>query len=190
MSQKDRIKWENKYKQNPNLLEIRPPSGAVVKYFDKCSGNMALDLACGAGRNTLFLEEKGFYIDAVDISETALKILAGRIKSGRVNIISADLDSFSIDKKYDLIIKCNYLDRELINRAKEALKSGGVMVVESYVEDDENQKRDSNPAFLLNKGELPGFFKRGFEILEYNEFWNESYEKYRMKKAFIAVKKY
>lgn len=190
MALKDKIKWDSKYSSNRNLLNPRDPSAAVVKNYKECSGNRALDLACGAGRNSLFLEEKGFCVDAVDISHVALDILKSRIKSSRVNIIESDLDAFILNEgEYDFIVKCNFLDRELINRAKKALRVGGVMVVETYVEDRENEKKDSNPNFLLEKGELLEIFKSGFEMLEYKTFWNESFEKYRMKKASIAVKK-
>ena len=190
MSIEDKIKWDKKYQNNSELLEKREPSETVVKFAKECKGDMALDLACGSGRNTLFLEEQGFFVDAVDISKIALDTLKSRVKSSRVNIIEADLDEFEIKKdKYDLIVKCNYLDRDLIARAKEALKKDGIIVIETYIEDRDNEKKDSNPNFLLKKDELPEIFKNGFEILEYKTFWNESFEKYRMKKAAIAARK-
>ena len=186
----DKIKWDKKYSENSELLARRAPSEAVVKYYKMCSGKRALDLACGAGRNTIFLEEKGFFIDAIDISQIALNTLKSRAKSERVKPILADLDRFDLGKDcYDLIVKCNFLDRGLIERAKEALKIGGIMIVETYMEDPKNQKQDSNPNFLLQKDELLEIFKEGFEVLEYRTFWNESFEKYRMKKASIAAKK-
>ncbi len=190
MAVEDKIKWDKKYSEKSDLLAPREPSKAVVKYYTECSGNRALDLACGAGRNSLFLEEKGFYVDAVDISKLALEYLHERIKYNKINPILADLDEFYLgEERYDFIVKCNFLDRELIERAKKALKIGGVMVVETYLEDEENEKKSSNPNFLLKKGELLEIFKIGFEILEYKTFWNESFEKYRMKKASIVVKR-
>jgi hypothetical protein len=83
----------------------------------------------------------------------------------------------------------NFLDRDLIVRCYEALKDGGIFVVEPYMEDDENEKKDSNPDFLLKEDELILMFYNGFKRLEYEEFWNEDYEKYRMKKQAIAVQK-
>ena len=190
MAEQDRVKWNSKYSKNSDLLLPREPSQAVQKYYSECSGKRALDIACGAGRNTLFLEEKGFSIDAVDISQIALDRLKSRAKSERVKPILADLDRFDLGKEcYDFIVKCNFLDRELIEQAKEALHVGGIIIVETYMEDSKNQKQDSNPNFLLQKDELLEIFQVGFEVLEYKTFWNESFEKYRMKKASIAVKK-
>ena len=190
MALEDKIKWDKKYQENSDLLNIRPPSKILTKHINECSGNVALDLACGAGRNTIYLLEHGFRVDAVDISKVAIERLKSRVNSNNLNAIVADLDDFELGKdSYDLIVKTNFLDRALIKRAKKALKSGGIMVVETYMEDKDNQKKNSNPNFLLKKDELLEIFKEGFEVLEYKSFWNESFEKYRMKKAAIAVKK-
>ena len=190
MSQKDRTKWNRKFSEMPDLLAPRPPAELVEKYLHEASGKNALDLACGGGRHTLFLSEHGFQVDAVDISAVALEKLSMRVDMERVSLIEADLDDFVLHEgKYDLIVKTNYLDRGLITRAKKALKQGGIFIVETYLADAENEKKDSNPDFLLQKDELPRIFSEGFEILEYREFWNEPYEKYRMKKAAIAARK-
>ena len=190
MSQKDRIKWNRKFSEMPDLLALRPPSAMVERWFHEARGKKALDLACGGGRHTRFLSKQGFEVDAVDISSVALEKLSEYVDKKRVRLIEADLETYALPKaQYDLIVKTNYLDRDLIERAKVALKRGGIMIVETYMADPENEKRDSNPDYLLQSGELPEIFSQGFEILEYREFWNESYEKYRMKKASIAVRK-
>jgi len=188
MSLEDKIKWDKKYKEKQKLLEPREPSLFVKKYCQAAGGKEALDLACGVGRNALFLEDRGFRVDAVDISEVALDTLKSRSK-GTINIIKADLDTFTPSKSYNLIVKCNFLDRALIERTKSSLKSGGIYIVETYIEDKANEKKESNPAFLLKKDELLKIFKDGFEVLEYKTFWNESYELYKMRKAVIAVRK-
>jgi len=188
MSIEDKLKWDKKYQEKSSLLELREPSLFVKKYCLVAKGKDALDLAAGVGRNALFLENRGFSVDAVDISSVALDVLKSRSK-GTINIIETDLDNFNSTKSYDLIVKCNFLDRELIERSKEFLKSGGVFIVETYIEDKANEKPNSNPDFLLKKDELLKIFKDGFEVLEYKTFLNESYELYKMKKAAIAVRK-
>ena len=190
MSEKDKVKWDKKYRENSELLAVREPSMAVVKNYKEASGNRALDLACGAGRNSLFLEEKGFYVDALDISQYALDILKGRSKTNKITPILADLDEYDIGvQRYDFIVKCNFLDRALLNRAKDSLKIGGIIVVETYMQDEDNEKKNSNNDFLLKSDELLEIFKNSFEILEYKTFWNEGFEKYRMKKASIVAKR-
>ena len=190
MSQQDKEKWDKKYTETAGLLAKRPPSELVSGFFGEAPGTRALDLACGGGRHSLFLADKGFNVDAVDISTVALEALREKADLEKINIIEADLDTFTPEHEaYDIIVKANFLDRALIERAKAALKPGGVMVVETYMVDESNTRSDSNPAFLLQKEELKSLFKTGFTVLEYKEFWNEPHEKDRMKKQAIAVKK-
>lgn len=190
MSISDRSKWDDKYARNPELLSPRPPSRMVEKYHSLARGENALDLACGSGRHSLFLSENGFNVDAVDISKVAIETLSQRAADRKINPIEADLDSYEPPKDhYDIIVKTNYLDRDLTERAKSSLKRGGIFIVETYVQDEENEKKDSNPDYLLQKDELLSIFSEGFEVLEHISFWNEGYEKYRMKKESIAARK-
>ena len=190
MSQEDKRKWDQKYQQMQTLLEPRVPSKYLTQYYQNATIGKALDLACGSGRHSIFLAEKGFEVDGIDISSVALETLAKRAKVLPIHIIEADLETYEMPKEhYNLIIKTNFLDKSLIHKAKQSLKSGGIFIIETYMEDQDNEKKNSNPDFLLQKEELKSFFDDSFEVLAYHEFWNESYEKYKMKKQAIVVKK-
>jgi len=187
--EKDKEKWNKKYAQKPQLLSKREPSKFVKKYAPLAPTKMALDIACGGGRHIFYLRDLGFRIDGIDISNIAINKLKKSVDSS-VNLIEADLDNYQFKKNsYGFIVKANFLDRSIIERAKDALIDGGIFIVETYVEDKNNEKQNSNPDFLLKKDELKEIFKDGFKILEYKEFNNEPYELHRMKKAAIAVKK-
>ena len=174
-----------------DLLAPRPPSDMVLLYYKEAPGKQALDLACGSGRHTIFLDKKGFNVDAVDISPVALKQLAKHSNPDHVTLVEADLDNFELrSEAYDLIINTNYLDRKLIQRAKTALKPGGIFILETYVVDEGNEKKSANPDYLLQEGELYSLFSDNFVMLEHKAFWNEKYEKHRMKKESITVRKY
>ncbi len=188
MSLEDKQKWEKKYKNTPKLLEKREPSQKLVEYSKYISGKDALDFACGNGRNALYLAELGFNVDAYDISEIALENLdANRVEAIKTKQI--DLEGFKPDKKYDLIIKCNYLDRDAIKNLSGALNSKGIIIIETYMDHPSNTKPDSNPNFLLQADELKNYFDNSFEILEYEEFDNEPQELFRMKKQSIVARK-
>lgn len=190
MSQKDRLKWERKYAEQAELLKPRDPSALLVDFYKEAAGKSALELACGTGRNALFLARNGFMVDAVDISKRALDILKKRAEGLNLNIIEADLDEFDIeDGRFDLVVITNYLDRDLIKRAAKALKPNGVFITETYMEHRQNEKPDSNPDYLLRPGELKELFGEGFDILEYKEFWNGPDELYKMRKQGIVAKK-
>lgn len=188
MADKDKIKWNKKYKETPKLLEDREPGEKLVDILKHVNGKKALDIACGAGKNSIYLAKKGFEVDALDISEVALKNLDDKnIQNITTKVI--DLEGFIPEENsYDLIVKTNYLDREIIPHLTKALKKDGILFIETYMNHEENEKPPSNKAFLLDKGELKTFFDDKVEILDYDEFFNESYELYKMRKQAIAVK--
>ncbi len=194
MSKQDQIKWDRKYIDKRALLDLRPPSEKLVKIFEQIKKGQALDLASGNGRHTRYMAANGFEVDAVDISQVAIDTLAmqSRVEKldKRICLTRGDLDDYTLSTEhYDLIVMSNYLDRELIERAQRGLKRGGVFFVETYMDDPSNEKKDSNPNFLLKKGELLDIFADGFDVLLYEEFDNEPHEMFRMKKQAIAVKK-
>ncbi len=65
----DRLKWNRKFREKPKRQPVCP---VVEKYWREAPSGKALDLACGLGRNSLFLAEHGMTVDAVDISDVAL----------------------------------------------------------------------------------------------------------------------
>jgi len=194
MSRADREKWDKKYIAKPQLLMPREPSAVLKKYVTLSEGTRALDLACGAGRNSCYLAKRGYKVDAVDIAAVALETLEKEASSldilENIEIKLEDLDHITPEvDTYSLIIMMNYLDRDLIARTKVALKVGGCYIVETYMVDIDNEKENSNQNNLLQPQELKEIFADGFEIVHYNEFENEKNEIYRMKKAVIVVKK-
>jgi len=193
MSLQDKKKWDEKYLKKNKLLLPRDGSQNLHNNFDKLSSGYALDLACGNGRNTIFLAENGFTVDAVDIAQIALDSLSTQIKTkqleDKVNIFCEDLDNFDFKQnKYDLIVMSNFLDRDLIAKTKPSLKDGGVYFVETYMIDEKNEKENSDKKNLLQADELKDIFN-DFEILFYDEFDNEKHELYSMKKQVILAKK-
>lgn len=189
MSLEDQIKWDKKYSENSNLLKDRAPSKKLDSILKLVTGKNALEVACGSGRNSIFLAKNGFNIDAYDISKIALKALKEK-GYNTINTKLIDLDQFTPKaNQYDLIIQTNFLDRDLIPKLLNSLKKNGLLFIETYMAHPSNNKPNSNPLFLLQKGELKSFVYEGFELIDYDEFDNESYEQYRMKKQSIIIKK-
>ena len=109
MTDKDREKWDSKYLKR---LGGTDPSLILMKHWGLAACGNALDLACGNGRNSIFLAQKGFAVDAVDISTVATKHLAGR--HPKVKVICQDIDDWEIPQnRYDLILNIRFLDRRL-----------------------------------------------------------------------------
>jgi len=194
MSRQDREKWDAKYIKKSELLRPRDASAVLMRYAFGGDGLSALDLACGAGRNSIYLAQERYEVDAVDIAEIALDAL--RVDASQrglleyITPILQDLDEYIPSKEaYDVIVMSNFLDRALLERTKEGLKSGGLYIVETYMDDLTNEKKDSNADNLLKKGELKTLFADGYEVVHYDEFENEAHELYRMQKQVIVVRK-
>jgi len=185
----DKIKWDKKYQNRPELLEKREPSKKLVGLVAMVKGKKALDIACGSGRNSIFLANKNFDVEAFDISCIAIDSLNSHGYKN-INTKCIDLEHY-IPKQdsYDLIVMTNYLDRDIIRSLLNSLKKDGILFVETYMDHPSNTKPNSNSDFLLKSNELKEFIdKEKFSIIDYDEFDNESYEIYRMKKQSIIVK--
>ena len=190
MAIEDKEKWNKKYKNTPELLASRPQSYKLSNVINYAKGLNALDVACGSGRNSIFLANNGFNVTAIDISEVALNSLNEK-NNPKIKTQLVDLDTHKFDENsYDLIIMTNFLDRKAIPKLVNALKKDGVLFIETYMFHEENEKPPSNPDFLLKEGELKNFFdEKEVEIIEYDEFFNESFELYKMRKQAIAIRK-
>jgi len=195
MSIQDQKKWDKKFSEKTELLKPREASPYLKKLALEGKDKIALDLACGAGRHTLYLAQQKFKVFALDISKVALEAVDALVeKEGvaqHVATAHSDLDEFAPEMEiYDFIMMSNFLDRDLIKRACVGLKKEGLFFIETYMDDASNEKKDSNPDFLLKKGELKTLFKaEEYEVVFYKEFDNESYELFKMKKQVIVVRK-
>ncbi len=189
MAQKDKEKWNKKYQETESLTKDRDPCRKLVPAIKEAKIGKALDVACGTGRNSIYLASHGFDVDAVDISEVAIEILDEK-KIQNISSKIVDLDIYTPkEDHYDLIVMSNFLDRDLIPSLKIALKVDGILVIETYMNHETNMKKSSNPDFLLKENELKTFFDKGFELIEYAEFSNDQYELYKMMKQSIIVRK-
>lgn len=162
MNQQDRERWNNKYLQG--FESDKNPSKLLIEFIHLSKKGKALDIAAGLGRNSLFLAENGFIVDAVDISDVAIEKLKTLHKN--INPIHADLKTFRpSENSYDLIINFNFLERSLFPYIKDALKKDGVLIFETFLE---GSPAKTNKDFLLRKNELLHSFL-SLEILFYQE---------------------
>jgi SAM-dependent methyltransferase len=164
------MKWNKKYRQKRYPAT---PSQIVKEFFGLASGKKALDIAAGNGRNSLFLAEHGFLVDAVDISQEGLKQFAGT--HPQILPICADLDTFDIPRKrYDLIVNVKYLNRRIFPYIKEGLRKGGILIFETFVETEQTGANESiSRDYVLRKNELLHAFL-SLHIIYYKESKNLS----------------
>ncbi len=82
--------WELAWREE-RWAEASPPLPVVAEFAEDLKREGAkrvLDLGCGAGRHSILLGKAGFQVVALDISETALKILEERMKTASVDNVT------------------------------------------------------------------------------------------------------
>lgn len=160
----DRIKWNQRFASDDSYLGERP-SPFLLREIDRirqlAPGKLALDIACGEGRNSIFLAKNGFEVTAVDISEVGLAKAAKRAEKEAVFIDfqCVDLDGYQFTGMFDLIINFNFLLRDLIPQAVQVLSSGGLLIIDTLMESPQRLATSSSPAYFLRCGELHSISK-------------------------------
>ncbi len=132
----DRHDWDARYRA-AELVWSAGPNQFVVAELEHLAPGRALDLACGEGRNAIWLAEQGWTVTGVDFSEVALE-KARRIAATRNVTIEwelADVTDYSPPaEQFDLVIVL-YLHlpaaqrRVVFERAAAAVAPGGTFLV-------------------------------------------------------------
>ena len=154
----DRIKWNRRFESEDTYLGERPSpllSREIERIQRLAPGKRALDIACGEGRNSVFLAQQGLLVTALDISDVGLGKAVRRAEAAgvAVDFQQADLDEYRFTEQFDLIINFNFLLRKLIPEEVGALSPGGLLIIDTIMESPELLKAH-NPAYLLGRGEL------------------------------------
>ncbi len=181
---RDRIKWNLKYREGDYPVE---PASIVMEFSRFAPGRKVLDIAAGSGRNALFLAEQGFEVEAVDIAEEGLAMVAP-LHAG-IRPVCADLDAFDIPcGRYDLILNILYLNRRLFPQIFEGLKPGGVLIFETLLEIPGKQGHAQHCRdYFLRPNELLHSFL-SLRILHYHEAEDHSADPHRRLASLVGVK--
>jgi tellurite methyltransferase len=122
-----------------------------------------LDLACGSGRNGLYLARLGLPVIFADQDAEKLQNIEHIIKEEKLTSTTwlVDLesgDAHLVDNQYGAIIVFRYLHRPLFNSLKRSVKPSGVVIYETFNEAQRKFGRPRNPNFLLQENELIDIF--------------------------------
>ncbi len=153
----DRDTWDTRYAARADR-PLPPPSALLVQCRDLLPAGRALDLACGDGRNAVYLARAGWTVDAIDRSHTALRTLLAHAREARLTVhaVQADLTSFRLPiARYAVVVQVRYLERALLPAIATSLAPGGMLVCETFLREQARIGHPRNPAFLLEPGELP-----------------------------------
>jgi SAM-dependent methyltransferase len=160
--------WEDMYQTGERGSEDQPTQ-LLLETIETLPAGNAVDLACGTGRNAIFLAELGWTVTALDGSTTAIAKLKQRA-SERALAVKADVcdltnPDFTLpDQVFDLVLIAYYLQRDLFAKIGPALRPGGIACVIVHTPDpgEEGSYKRAAP------GELRELFA-DWDVLYYYE---------------------
>jgi SAM-dependent methyltransferase len=134
----DATSWDDRYRGS-DLVWGAGPNRFLVEEIGTMAPGTALDVACGEGRNAIWLAEQGWRVTGVDFSSVALdKARAFATDRGvGVDWVRADLTNWEPPSAYDLVIvfylqlSAN-LRRRVLSRMAESVAPGGTLLVVAH----------------------------------------------------------
>lgn len=166
----DRERWDEHYDSDKYLFGTRPIQFLVDNVHLLPKGR-ALDLAMGEGRNGVYLATQGFDVLGLDISAKGLNKAHRLAERQNVKIETrvVDLENYQLQRDAFEVVLCTYyMQRDLFDQIKLALRPGGMAVIETYNVDYLRYARFPKK-YLLEPNELLEIFK-DFKIIRYQAY--------------------
>jgi SAM-dependent methyltransferase len=143
---------------HPPLPLSRPSTWFAWQAARIVPGSRVLDLACGTGRHAIAAAQLGADVVAIDRdADTLASAREFAAQAGvRVDWQQADLEDDWPDwGRFDVVLVFNYLDRPRFPRARNVVRQGGLLIVESFLTTQREQGwGPTAEAHLLLPGEL------------------------------------
>ena len=155
-----------------------------------CDRAPALDLACGTGRNGLYLLARCVPVVFADRDRDRLEQVSRQLEAESFTRQQQQSRIWQVDfevpgtrvleaQSFGAILVFRYLHRPLLQDIKEALIPGGLLIYETFTMEQARFGRPHNPDFLLRSGELRDCFSKwnilhDFEGIEHDPASGES----------------
>ena len=156
----------------PNALarahDALAPSPWVARHAHLVpKGARVLDLACGYGRHARLFAQRGARVLAVDRDADALAAIGGvpGVETCRIDL-EASAWPFA-GERFDAIVVSNYLHRPALAHIVAGVADDGALLYETFARGNQAYGRPSNPAFLLEPGELLAAVGRRLIVVEF-----------------------
>jgi len=110
----------------------------IVQHLDTPPNSKMLDLACGKGRHSIFLAEKGYDVTGLDLSDEMVRI-AKSYENPNLKFYQHDMrepfDLCGFDYIFNLFTSFGYFDHErdnykIVHNVANCLKDNGIFVID------------------------------------------------------------
>lgn len=163
--------FNKKYQLSPTHSEIL----AAAPYLQ---GGRALDVGCGQGRNSLYLNQQGYQVDAWDVNPRSLQKLHEIITAESIEHIDVQQRDLNADQSitgaYDFIcctVVMMFLEaktvKPLIQQMQKATNINGYNLIVCAMDTSDIPAQPDFP-FTFKAGELSALYE-GWNIVKYNE---------------------
>jgi tellurite methyltransferase len=133
------------------------PSAIVVDAVKLIEPGRALDLACGRGRNGVFLVEQGWSVVGIDGSAAVMEGMDPRVTT---HVLDLERNTLPFENEsFDMVCIIHFLHRPLFAEARRVTRPGSVVVSAIHT-----TRSTMNPKYTVAIGELRSFFS-DWEIL-------------------------
>jgi 2-polyprenyl-3-methyl-5-hydroxy-6-metoxy-1,4-benzoquinol methylase len=160
----DEGNFYNKIYSGPPEFNTLPNQHLVNAVKDVAPGD-ALDVGMGQGRNAIYLATRGWAVTGFDVADAGLAVARKRAteRGVTVNAVHVSDEEFDFGKaRWDLIAIIYAIENRSVHRVREALRPGGLVVIEAGLHDT------PDAPFGFQSQELLRIFD-GFRILTYVE---------------------
>lgn len=163
----------------PTRYRLWEPNEFLQQIAPSLAPGLALDLACGSGREAVYLAHLGWQVVATDRLPDALE--RGRDLQARyapdappIQWLQADLEAdWQPDGQFDLITCFFFLHRPLIRRISEWLRAGGHFIMETFTEIHRTHfGRPAPESRVLRSGELSTLLPSDMTVRISEEGWH------------------
>jgi tellurite methyltransferase len=177
MAVDEKSMWNQKYSERSHS-SLEPDPFLLNAYDEFLSGSspgVALDVAGGVGRHSVWLAQRGWRVKLLDISDVGIKqAMANAESTGTAASISLEVRNLNVmqdlgQEQCDLVIVFFFLQRELFPALISAIRPGGLLIYKTYTAEQKNfAGGPSHPMFLLEPNELLHAFS-SMCVLHYHE---------------------
>lgn len=162
----DAAAWDERYSQK-ELVWTAEPNRFLVSEVASMAAGKALDLACGEGRNAVWLATQGWSVVGVDFSPLGLDKAAALADRTGVDVgwILADVTKYEAEASYFDLVVLLYLQlpadklESALARASSAMAPGGTLVIVAHHADNitEGFAGPQDPTILQTPEQLAGY---------------------------------
>lgn len=136
--------WEKSYQEDDTIAFSDQPNTTITEFEHLLHmQSKVLEAGCGEGQNAVYLAQKGYQVDAFDLSEHGIAKLKRRCEqsNAQVNAFVADLTTYQFKQYYDMILcfgTLHFVDKDgwkrFISNAKEYTNIGGIHIMQIFTD--------------------------------------------------------